>query len=163
MNVGKCVRGDCYFHVSLLKELSWPINDLVNRSFAIANRSKSCDFNVVKIHRSGNTVSLLNYPHFYEEPFPSLSMAWSVDLTSGICKERTYNQLGNPPILHRKELLISSRDSRYQTFKTLSDELDQLGILPNAPGLGFKNKWDQYLRFCKAEINNHTLQIMGGK
>ena len=90
-------------------------------------------------------------------------MAWSVDLTSGICKERTYNQLGNPPILHRKELLISSRDSRYQTFKNLSDELDQLGISPNAPGLGFKNKWDQYLLFRNAEINNHTLQIMGGK
>jgi hypothetical protein len=37
-------------------------------------------FNLVRIDDAGPCISLLNYPEFAEDPFPSLCESWLVDL-----------------------------------------------------------------------------------
>jgi len=163
LDFGKWIRGDCYFHVSVLPQLSAAMADLVDKAVWLTEKQIYQDFNVIKIHRSGGTVSLLSYLDFYDDPFPCLGLACTVDVTKGVYRDKTYSQLGNPPILHRKELLISKEDSRYDLFKGLSDNLEMRGIYSNKPGLGFKNRWSEHLQLHNVKMDGHTMVTASDK
>lgn len=106
MSIGKTVAQHMYRHVSLTDSLEPELRDLVKTASEIAQSQHAVTFNVIKIAHDRNGVSLLDYPGFFDEAFPALRRYWKVDLAKLTVRYRTYEESLNPPILHRKELLL---------------------------------------------------------
>lgn len=157
-SVGKLVRGDYYFHESAAGEVSSPDKALMEEALKISGLNRSEDFNVVKIARGRLKVSLLFYIDFNGDPFPKLGDVCTVDIKSYSCHYRSYRPDGNPPILHKKELLLSRSHESRPMFEGLTESLEALGIRPTQPGSGFKRQWEEYLAQKKVIIQDHKLQ-----
>ena len=115
----------------------------------------SVDFNVVKIGRGKTVVSLLDYANFFDDAFPRLEKVCTVNLAEKRSSVRTYQPDANPPILHRKELLLRFDHPSRPLFEKLTRDLDGRGIKPDKPRLGFQNQWDEYLAEMGVAIHNH--------
>ena len=159
--MGKVVRGDLYFHVSATPDISVVACTAMFEACEIAGLRPTADFNVVKIGRGGTVVSLLSYADFFEDAFPRLEKVCTVSMTAKSFRERSYGAEGNPPILHKKELLLSPDDPSRPLFEKLTQGLEERDIRPNKPGLGFRRQWDEYLADMSVEIHNHKIVELG--
>ena len=154
---GKLVRGDLYFHISALSAMLPDVQLAVREAQAVAQVSTESDFNVIKISRNHVQVSLLWYPEFFDEPFPALRTSWTIRLATRTCRRREYSQGGNPPILHRKELLLPADHPDVDRFARLTVALENRGLLPSSPGLGFRRQWEQHLHRAGVRLDGHSL------
>lgn len=77
-------------------------------------------YNLIRIEANGSHFALLHYPDFLDEPFPALSESWLVDLANGTVSHRSYADSLNPPILHRKELLLPADHPRRAEYAALT-------------------------------------------
>jgi hypothetical protein len=107
---GKRIGDNTYVHVEALSGLSDQAIERVRSAETVAGIERSKNYNIVRMHGDGGTLALLSYPRFFEDPFPALQESWLVDLSVGSVRHRTYADSLNPPILHRKELLLPSDD-----------------------------------------------------
>ena len=155
------MRGDLYFHVSAAKEVSTSARILMDEGSTIARLRPAEDFNVIKIGKGGTKVSLLFYTDFLNDPFPQLGRVCTIDLENRTFRHRSYRQVGNPPILHKKELLLSLNHPSRRLFEELTSSLVSIGIRPAKPGLGFKRQWEEYLDAMNVVIDNHKLKGLG--
>ena len=155
--VGKVVRGDLYFHVSAAAEMSASARTLMHEGSKIAGLHPPGDFNVVKIGRDRTKLSLLFYIDFFENPFPTLAKVCTVNLQEESFRKRLYWPSGNPPILHKKEFLLSSKHASRALFEELTESLEAMDIRPRKLGLGFKNQWDAFLAARNVEIIDHKI------
>ena len=138
---GKRIGRFIYFHKSLIKnrELKLPavINDHPNY--------KNVTWNVIKVNvGKEDNFSLLLYKDFYASLFPSLISSCTINLKKGSISKRHYD-LFNPPILHRKELLISRKSKRYIQWRKITAQLETLGLFDNSRTIGRKQNWDALL------------------
>ena len=117
----------------------------------------TADFNVVKISRGGTPVSLLSYADFFEDAFPKLEKVYTVSIAAKSFHERAYRAERNPPILHKKELLLTTNNPSRPMFEKLTQVLEERGIRPNKSGLGFRRQWDEYLANMGVEILGHKM------
>lgn len=102
-------------------------------------------------------VSLLEYRAFRTDPFPSLVSALTINLESGSSKERSYAKSSNPPILHRKELLLGPNDPDRERFGKLTERLESLGMYKKAERIGFRKQWIQRLIVAGLCIKEHRV------
>ena len=156
-SVGKLVRGNLYFHISAVGEVNVAAADLFKRAIDITEIKPERDFNLVKISREKSRVSLLYYARFFEDPFPCLNQSFTVDLTKEIFRHRSYDSRTNPPILHRKELMLPFQHPSRPLFASLTNALDARGIQAIGPGLGFKTQWNNHLEHSGVFISGHTV------
>ena len=85
------------------------------------------DWNVVKIDlKDKNKVSFLNYEDFEDCEFPALLQSCQVSAKTGETHPRNYSA-DNPPILHRKELLLPPNNKNSEKYRALTLELEELG------------------------------------
>lgn len=159
--VGKVVRGDMYFHVSATQDVPVAERNKMFEALEITGLRPLEDFNVVKIARGRSIVSFLSYSDFLDDAFPSLKKVCTVNLATESFRDRWYRSGGNPPILHKKELLLSPHHPSLPLFKELTQVLEAKGIRPAKPGLGFKKQWDEYLVAKNVEISGHKLVELG--
>ena len=82
-------------------------------------------WNVVRIAKG--SVSLLLYEFFDDAAFPALLASSKVDLVSGDVSHTNYLNRTNPPILHRKELLLPPDDPRLPAFRALTAQPRSMG------------------------------------
>jgi hypothetical protein len=103
----KAVAGRYYAHVEALASL--PPDTLARLAAAesLAQVARTERFSVARFDRSNDEISLLNYPRFFEDAFPALQESWRVDLATSRVSYRSYQDSLTPPILHRKELLLT--------------------------------------------------------
>ncbi len=104
--IGKSVAQRLYVHVASLSETHGGREETLTRAEALACVRRGKDFNVVRFDPSESQIALLHYPGIVEDPFPMLRESWRVDIATGQVAHRTYVDSLNPPILHRKELLL---------------------------------------------------------
>lgn len=78
------------------------------------------EYNVIKFRTDAPRLSFLSYPSFDEDPHPALHRAFAVDLATGKTYASSYQDNINPPILHRKELLVGPDHPRYGEFASLT-------------------------------------------
>lgn len=151
---GKRVGGCLYIHRSALSEVGESEHELLCQAERIAALAGA---NVLKICPKARRVSFLTYERFFEDPFPALSEARSVDLSS--CRAQTirYRLEGNPPILHRKELLLPAADPRRKVFGALTQDLEAQGLLEDAHRVGFKRSWEARLAERGFRVEGHQL------
>src|SRR5262249_55886788 len=86
------------------------------------------EFNVIKFDEEARKISLLLYENFFDNPFPTLQRSYVVDVVSGRVKQLHFDVSKNPPILHRKELLLPSDHPDVPRFAALTQHLKSLGF-----------------------------------
>jgi DNA phosphorothioation-associated putative methyltransferase len=160
MNVGKSVGTRLYVHTSALTqaapELVQAAHDAAARLAIPPER-----YNVVRLDTSFETIALLHYPAFFEDPFPALAQSWKVGLKSNATTHRTYLNSFNPPVLHRKELLLAPNDPRRVKYERLTVDLEVLGFFADPVRIGFKLQWERLLAERSFRVADHALVPLG--
>ena len=118
--LGKRVLGNLYFHVTTLERFVPHVREQVQQVVRQATLETEAEFNVIKFDEETQKISLLFYENFFDNPFPTLQRSCVVDVVSGRVKQLYYNVSKNPPVLHRKELLLPSDHPGVSRFAALT-------------------------------------------
>ena len=122
----------------------------------------SDDFNVVKLRKDAQRLSFLSYPAFYERAHPELSQAIAIDLLTGKRFDFDYSDSLNPPILHRKELLLPPGHPRRGEYAGLSEKEEAAGLYLDTTVIGFRSNWERLLTERGVGIQGHELTRLDG-
>jgi DNA phosphorothioation-associated putative methyltransferase len=140
---GKKIGDHIYFHGSLSSVLPALFQETIATAATLARVKLEEHFNVIKLHRSGEELSLLHYPEFFDDAFPALTRSWRVNLARKSAVYRSYEESRNPPILHRKELLLPSDDPRIPEYAALTATAESIGLFTDSNRIGFREHWLQ--------------------
>lgn len=150
--IGKRVVDDQYVHLSAVDHLQDEVHRRRIREAAEALCAMpGASPNVAKICLRTGRLSLLSYPDFDDAPFPELAASWifapgSVTPTS----HRVYADSLNPPILHRKELLVPPGYPGRDGWATLTLVAEQLGLFDDTTTIGFRVNWERLVAISQA-------------
>lgn len=145
-----------YAHISALKEFSAEDQSRINWA-AMFTPASAGRWNVVKFSRQRQRLSLLQYDNFMEDPFPQLKHSWTVDWEPYQMTHRSYRCRTNPPILHRKELLLPAEHPRRELFAALTAELERAGLFKEPAKIGTELAWDRLLYNGGWKVVDHKL------
>ena len=152
---GKIVGEAKYLHRSAIELLDPKEQELVQHACHYV--ADDFDWNVIKIDlKDKNKVSFLNYEDFEDCEFPALLNSCQVSTKTGLVQPRNYSA-DNPPILHRKELLLPPNHKSTEKFRVLTSELEQLGAFSNSVAIGTKQNWARELHTLGIGIKDHTV------
>lgn len=141
LDVGKFVGGHLYLHTTALPRLPEAWRQATARAVELARVCPDQDFNVVKLNPHGDELSLLDYRDFFDDPFPALGRSWRISLERGSVVFRTYEESRNPPILHRKELLLPASHARIEEYRSMTQKAEALGLFSETNRIGFREQW----------------------
>ncbi len=161
METGKTVAQYTYIHIEALESLAPLWRDTVVQASSLAKAETGRDFNVIKLNQDGTSVSLLDYPGFFDEAFPVLRRYWTVDLAKSKVRFRTYAESLNPPILHRKELLLPKSHPAIEAFFKLTQAAEQVGLFDDPWRIGFLRAWEDLLALRGYRVIGHELVPLG--
>jgi DNA phosphorothioation-associated putative methyltransferase len=151
--VGKKLPDALYVHCSAEELLPAVLRLLL---FAARQVVGDVEYNVSKISSDGRSISLLSYENFEDDPHPALLYSVRVYLPRAEYAIRNYSSSVNPPILHRKELLVDSLHPMYRVFRDLSEEEERLGLL-SSPNIGTRLGWSATLEEGGVVIDGHRV------
>lgn len=158
---GKLVADDLYLHVSALAECLVPPQLELAKS-ALQFISTDLPVNVLKINGRRKKMSWLAYEDFDGRPFPRLLASWTFDLTTGSPPtSRSYRNSLNPPILHRKELLVSPTYPGRGGWVELTKVGEQLGLFDNSNAIGFQLNWEKAMMAKGYQLVANSFQPIG--
>lgn len=140
-SVGKRVGGNVYVHISACPSLPPSQQSIIAQAAELVSPTAGNHFNVVKLSQHGDDLSLLDYPSFFDNPFPTLARSWRVSPASKSVVFRNYQESRNPPILHRKELLLPPGDLRIPEFALITESAESLGLFDEPNRIGFREHW----------------------
>ena len=144
MTIGKKIFDDLYVHQSAIDELSDKhLISILSNALTNLNGELFLNFNVVKINLKTKKISLLEYENFETDPFPSLITSYTLDNTINKLQKRSYRKSLNPPILHRKELLVSKNHPKRNEWESLTKVAESLGFFDQQASIGFKLNWEK--------------------
>lgn len=139
---GKHIHPFSYYHRALIDTApgaSEAVRELRSR-LGLADRA----FNVVKLDVS-NRISFLLYEPF-EVRFPALLAAASCDLARGTVRRVDHSERPNPPILHRKELLLPAGHPQVPDAARVTERLELAGAFRPSNTIGTRAGWQRRLR-----------------
>ncbi len=143
--LGKKVLNNIYWHTSLTAAQNADVQQQIAEAETLADLQSNSDYNVIKYDVNGQALSLLWYPDFFNAPFPALEKSYRVDLNTKRVVKRSYEASLNPPILHRKELLLSKDHPHISEYQELTTTAEQLGLFDNPITIGFKQSWEDLI------------------
>jgi DNA phosphorothioation-associated putative methyltransferase len=140
LTVGKRLPDAVYLHRDGLPGVP-PLLAKFVKVVAQALKVPDSDWNIVKLGRKEFRLSLLDYPSFYTESYPSLRQSVTVDLAKLQQRVTRYDGNDNPPILHRKEHFILPEHPEYENFCMITQEGEAAGLYENSRMIGFRESW----------------------
>jgi DNA phosphorothioation-associated putative methyltransferase len=146
-----------YIYSSNLDKCDQNINQLVKSLAKNANIEHLDAFNVIKIYKNMEKISLLHYDQFMEEPFPKLVQSVLFETKTGVVKKRHYGTSGNYPILHRKELLLETSHPEWEKYNSLTRKLEDLGLFQDTKGIGYHLQWYNRLKEACVTLNGYEV------
>lgn len=152
LKIGRRVGGFLYLHrsgIDLLPE------DEHSKLCAAELLASAGAWNLCKIGK--DKVTLLTYEAFELAGFPALLQAVTVDLTEKQVKTTDYSKRANPPILHRKELLLPATDPRIPEYAALTRAAEQAGLFDNAKGIGNQKAWQERIDAAGLKLVGQSL------
>ena len=154
--IGKRVGPAIYIHRDAAASLPLELANLLEIAGSIA-----CDvaWNVAKVGHS--TTSLLLYEEFDQVAFPALLKSVAIDLKTRTVRHTDYAKRANPPILHRKELLLAPDDPRRPTFAALTRAAEEHGLFRQANRIGTRRVWSELIAGAGLELHGHVLVPKG--
>lgn len=144
---GKKVFDELYVHLSGLNHLddAEQRQRIVDALSCMPSTSGHTP-NVAKLNTKTGRVSLLAYKDFDEDSFPELAASWIFAPDSaGKPSYRTYADSLNPPILHRKELLVPATHPGREGWVRLTATAEMLGLFQDTTAIGFKLNWERLI------------------
>jgi DNA phosphorothioation-associated putative methyltransferase len=160
--VGKRVHGALYLHRDALPSLDGGYRKRVEAACEIAGEEGGA-WNVVKFEKARpHRVTLLVYEPFEEAAFPALLQSFTIDLSKRRVTKRSFRGSANPPILHRKELLIPTEHPNRRRFTELTAALEARGLFDDPRKIGFKKSWDDRLRLHGVKVVGSDICDDGG-
>ena len=111
---------------------------------------------LVKLSRHRPRVSYLVYPDFDRLGHPALTEAFVADLSRLNLNHRDYRRSSNPPILHRKELLVAGEYPNRPKFEKLTKREEALGLL-SSNAIHTHALWTSHVVTHGVHINGHRL------
>lgn len=153
--IGKVLPDAVYFHKEYFSEAPTALVKFIE---IVANALKidDTDWDLVKLFKKDFRLSLLSYPTFFDDSYPALKQSVTIDLVKLSHRITKYNTQDNPPILHRKELMIPQTHSRFEEFSLITQEGEAIGLYENSRMIGFKNSWERL-------INTHGYELVDGR
>ncbi len=164
--LGKRVVDDLYVHLSAIDSLKrdeWreAIRSALDQLSLISPLADG-RANVVKLNLRTGRVSLLEYGNFDEDPFPELLASWTFALPAATNPTyRTYTQSLNPPILHRKELLVHAAHPGRAQWCQLTADAESLGLFEDTRAIGFRLNWQRLIQQRGYQLVGKTLMPIG--
>ncbi len=154
INFGKAVGEHLYIHTSGLGLLPEPWREIIEIAASTPRLKPDEHFNVVKLHQSGQELSFLHYPEFFVDPFPALARSWRIYVSTQRTIYRSYEESRNPPILHRKELMLPPEDPRISEFQATTAAAESIGLFSDPSRIGFREHWYQLIAQSGYELQN---------
>ena len=153
LKVGKQLPDAVYLHKDALFEVSESLQNFIP---AVAQAIKVNEWDLVKLYKKEFRLSLLSYPAFYSESYPALQQSVNIDLVKLTHKVTDYSNSDNPPILHRKETMITPSNPHFEHFKNITQEGENAGLYENTRIIGFKRSWQNI-------IERHGYELVDGR
>ncbi|MCP3927561.1 MAG: hypothetical protein GY705_00490, partial [Bacteroidetes bacterium] len=156
IRVGKHLPDAIYLHnsaLTLVPERLTVFLQLVIDSLAL----NKIDWNIVKFHKKGFKLSLLDYPGFFIDSYPALDISYTIDLNSFTFRKTNYSKSQNPPILHRKETFLLPDHPQSKEFAEITKEGEAAGLYQNTKRIGFKQNWNQTIALQGYKLVNGRL------
>lgn len=161
MAIGKRVVDDLYLHISAIEARLGPDQcAAVHELYAALHPAEDHEPNVVKYNVRDGRVSLLCYPDFDTSPFPRLTASWT-RAPGGDVRFRTYADSMNPPILHRKELLVPTGWPQRDRWIETTRLAESLGLFEDPHIIGLLGNWSQLLASRGYEVRGSDLLPIG--
>ena len=145
--IGKRILDDLYIHTDYL-DCVLEIEEYRHLVQAALNAMSPEDLrlcNVAKINLHRNRLSFLQYLRFEEDPFPTLNGSWVFDPTRQSFALRSYSNSLNPPILHRKELLVGLDHPQRSVWAGITKSAEEIGLFSSDSPIGFKINWQRLI------------------
>lgn len=157
----KVVGLNVYYHQLAVDTLDPALIARISKARQIANLTDCDQYCVIKFSEPNDLITFLDYPGFVDEAFPTLKQHWTIDLRNSTCRYRNYEDSLNPPILHRKELLLPQNHPRREEFQSLTAAAEQVGLFDNPIRIGFKRAWEALLAQRGYKVVAHDLVPIG--
>ncbi|NBC48030.1 MAG: DNA phosphorothioation-associated putative methyltransferase [Gammaproteobacteria bacterium] len=168
--LGKTIGRRTYLHVDALVEAgaeagadSQGLAQRVAAAERATGLERGTQFNVVRLDQDSGEVGLLQYPQFFDDPFPALRESWRFDPRSGAVAHRTYADSLNPPILHRKELLLPADHPRRDDYAALTAAAEAIGLFEDTRRIGYRRQWLALVQAKGYRIDGHALVPLGNE
>lgn len=152
VEIGKRVGQSLYLHRSAVPPSLGP---LIRVAEELAGDPET--WNVIKLHGDEPKLSLLVYDRFMEDGFPRLAASWTTCLDSNTASVRTYAPEANPPVLHRKELLLLPNDPRRAEFEALTRQAEEAGLFSDRAIIGHLLQWEEELAARGVDVEGNKL------
>lgn len=153
---GKRLPDAVYLHKSAIDLL--PSRLLQFIKFQIINHDLADkDWDILKLSKTSFRISLLHYPHFYDDPYPELQKSYCIDMKNNKYREIDYSNSQNPPILHRKETFIKKDAPYYEAFCEITKEAEKLGLYEHTKNIGYKRQWFALIQSKGYKIQGNKL------
>lgn len=156
LECGKTLPTAKYIHIDLIPYVPQPVIELLmqtQKDLSLQN----FDFNIIKFHTKDFKISLLNYPTFFKESYPSLLESCTIDLVRNKHRITNYKNSSNPPILHRKETFLPPDHPSVPLFKEITEEGEKAGLYENTRQIGFRNNWERLIKRKGYHLENGKL------
>lgn len=151
---GKIVNGSSYFHRTAMRLIDPEKYEILLEASASV---VGVNWNVARINLSDPyDISFMEYEDFNVTAFPALINSWKFNYGTNNIRSRKYS-ITNPPILHRKELLIPHDVEEYKVYAKLTKTLEELGAFKEMYKYGTKLRWEAHLSSLNIEIHGHTV------
>ena len=150
LKFGKTLPDAVYLHYSLLAEMTL-LGAFVAKVLN-AVKIEPASWNVLKLYRGEFKFSCLNYPQFDSDPYPALANSTVVDLERKTVRSISFDEEDDPPILHRKELLVSDSYPGYLEFLEVTKEAEAAGLYQDPRRIGTRQRWDRAIRDVGYEL-----------
>lgn len=146
-SIGKRVAEDLYVHLAVVALLPNPEHrQRIAEALRTLPATQDISPNVAKLNLRSSKLSLLAYPAFEEDPFPALVASWVFPSPAAPGPTyRHYRDSLNPPILHRKELLVGFDHPERDRWRQLTETAEGLGLFDDTTTIGFKLNWERLI------------------
>lgn len=141
--VGKRVAKRTYAHVSLITELAEEDQRRIDAAIQISGLKAGEHFHIARLDLEHDEVALLSYPTFFDELYPSLLASWRVHLPTKTVRFRDYSNSLNPPILHRKELMLPASHPDQVRLREATKLAESIGLFDDPVRIGFRSQWNE--------------------
>lgn len=148
MSPGKKIADEFYIHLSAVEMIQdAPTRQAIESAIQGLPSTDLPQPNVAKFNTRTGRVSLLSYPDFFDSAFPVLAASWAFPAGSSTPTwHRTYGDSLNPPILHRKELLLPPTHPQNASWARTTEIAESLGLFEDVSTIGFRLNWNRLIQ-----------------
>lgn len=147
MSPGKRMHSATYLHVSALEYAHPELVRMYEKAVKVLREEAEIDGHeaqVIKFHRGVPRVSLMWLGGDFEAVgHPEILFSVLVDAATGEVKTKSYVKSDNPPVIHRKEDMLSREHPRWAEFRRLTIAEECASLMGNPPG--FRRQWEKLL------------------